>query len=101
VYLLAGDERVFQQITEVFALRRLIGKYAEATVFQAAFCLLLYNMVQVMRGYMLRSTPTRVYARRGVAEHAFLRRANENSPRECSWCRRQCWWPRMRRSCRV
>jgi hypothetical protein len=44
-----GIERVFQQITEVFALRRLIGSTPPATVFQAAFCLLLYNMVQVLR----------------------------------------------------
>jgi Transposase DDE domain len=44
-----GIERVFQQITEVFALRRLIGSTPQATVFQAAFCLLLYNMVQVLR----------------------------------------------------
>jgi hypothetical protein len=47
-----GIERVFQQITEVFALRRLIGSTPQATVFQAAFCLLLYNMVQVIRGYI-------------------------------------------------
>jgi len=38
-----GIEQVFQQITEVFALRRLIGSTPQATVFQAAFCLLLYN----------------------------------------------------------
>ena len=45
-----GIERVFQQITEVFALQRLIGTTPQATVFQAAFCLVLYNMVQVVRG---------------------------------------------------
>jgi Transposase DDE domain len=47
-----GIERVFQQITEVFSLRRLIGSTPQATVFQAAFCLLLYNMVQILRGYV-------------------------------------------------
>jgi hypothetical protein len=47
-----GIEQVFQQITEVFALRRLIGSTPQATVFQAAFCLLLSNMVQVLRGYI-------------------------------------------------
>jgi len=52
-----GIERVFQQITEVFALRRLIGSTPQATVFQAAFCLLLYNMVQVLRGYIARTQP--------------------------------------------
>jgi hypothetical protein len=43
-----GIERVFQQITEVFALRRLIGSTPQATVFQAAFCLLLYNRLVVL-----------------------------------------------------
>ena len=52
-----GIERVFQQITEVFALRRLIGSTPQATVFQAAFCLLLYNMVQVLRGYIAAAPP--------------------------------------------
>jgi hypothetical protein len=52
-----GIERVFQQITEVFALRRLIGSTPQATVFQAAFCLLLYNMLQVLRGYIASARP--------------------------------------------
>jgi hypothetical protein len=47
-----GIERVFQQITEVFALRHLIGSTPQATVFQAVFCLLLYNLIQVVRGYV-------------------------------------------------
>lgn len=42
----------FQRITEVFQLRRLIGSTPEATVFQAAFCLLLYDVVMVTRGYV-------------------------------------------------
>jgi hypothetical protein len=52
-----GIERVFQQITEVFSLRRLIGSTPQATVFQAAFCLLLYNMAQVVRGYIAAAQP--------------------------------------------
>jgi hypothetical protein len=52
-----GIERVFQQITEVFALQRLIGSTPQATVFQAAFCLVLYNMVQVLRGYIAAARP--------------------------------------------
>ena len=52
-----GIEQVFQQIPEVFALRRLIGSTPQATVFQAAFCLLLYNMVQVIRGYVAAAQP--------------------------------------------
>jgi hypothetical protein len=47
-----GIERVFQQVTEVFHLQQLIGSSAQATVFQGAFCLLLYNMIQLIRGYL-------------------------------------------------
>jgi Transposase DDE domain len=45
-------ERVFQQITEVFHLQSLIGTTPQGTVFQFAFCVLLYNMVQVVRAYV-------------------------------------------------
>jgi hypothetical protein len=44
-----GIERMFQQVTEVFHLATLIGGSPEASVFQFAFCLLLYNMIQVVR----------------------------------------------------
>jgi hypothetical protein len=44
-------ERVFQQITEVFHLQTLIGTTPQGTVFQFAFCVLLYNMVQIVRAY--------------------------------------------------
>ncbi len=47
-----GIERVFQQVTEVFHLQRLIGSTPQATVFQGAFCLLLYNFIQVIKGYI-------------------------------------------------
>ena len=47
-----GIERVFQQITEVFHLNRLIATTPEGTLFQLSFCLLLYNMIQVVRGYV-------------------------------------------------
>jgi Transposase DDE domain len=47
-----GIERVFQQITEVFYLQTLIGTTPQGTVFQCAFCLLLYNLVQVVRAYV-------------------------------------------------
>ena len=53
VYLMRwGIERVFQQITEVFELRRLIGTTPQGTVFQLSFCLLMYNLIQVVRGYI-------------------------------------------------
>jgi hypothetical protein len=47
-----GIERMFQQVTEVFQLQRLIGGTPQATVFQCAFCLLLYNVIQVVRAYV-------------------------------------------------
>ncbi len=50
LYLLRwGIERVFQQVTEVFGLKHLIGSSPEASVFQFGFCLLLYNLLQVVR----------------------------------------------------
>lgn len=52
VYLMRwGIERVFQQVTEVFELKKLIGSTPPAGIFQASFCLLLYNMIQVARAY--------------------------------------------------
>jgi hypothetical protein len=47
-----GIERVFQHITEVFDLQRLIGTTPKGTLFQLAFCLLLYNQIQVVRRYV-------------------------------------------------
>jgi hypothetical protein len=47
-----GIERVFQQVTEVFPLKRLIGGSAQASIFQLAFCLLLYNIIHVLRAHV-------------------------------------------------
>jgi hypothetical protein len=47
-----GIERIFQQVTEVLHLGRLIGTTPKATVFQAALCFLLFNMIQVIRAYV-------------------------------------------------
>lgn len=44
-----GIERVFQQVTEVFGLKGLIGGTPQATIFQFAFCLLLSNVLQTIR----------------------------------------------------
>jgi hypothetical protein len=53
VYLMRwGIENVFQQVTEVFHLRRLISSSPQGTIFQFSFCLLLYNLLQVVRGYL-------------------------------------------------
>jgi Transposase DDE domain len=47
-----GIEKLFQRVTEVFDLRHLIGGSPQATVFQAAFCFLLSNVIQTVRGYI-------------------------------------------------
>jgi hypothetical protein len=63
VYLMRWQiENVFQQITEVFELRHLVGCAPQATVFQASLCLVIYNMLQLMRGYIAaaRPEPTKV-----------------------------------------
>lgn len=47
-----GIEQMFQKVTEVFNLKTLIGSSPRATVFQASFCFLLYNITQVIRAYI-------------------------------------------------
>jgi hypothetical protein len=66
-----GIAQVFHQITEVFALPRLSGGTPQATVFQAAFCLVLYNLVQVVRGYMAAAQPQPCLAETLSAEQIF------------------------------
>src|SRR5207248_1144363 len=55
-----GIERVFQQVTEVFGLQGLIGSSPEATLFQFSFCLVLYNILQVVRAYVAQASNHRV-----------------------------------------
>jgi hypothetical protein len=45
-------ERLFQQVTEVFELQRLIGSSPQAAILQASICLTLYNIIQLIRGYV-------------------------------------------------
>ena len=45
-------ERVFQQVTEVFQLQSLIGSTPQGALFQFSLCLLLYNIIQIVRGYI-------------------------------------------------
>ena len=47
-----GIERLFQKVTEVFHLRALVSARANGTVFQAALCLLLYNLTVVIRAHV-------------------------------------------------
>jgi hypothetical protein len=45
-------ECVFQKITEVFHLQNLISTTPVGTVFQFAFCMLLYNIIQLLTQYL-------------------------------------------------
>lgn len=45
-------ERMFQKVTEVFGLNHLIGSTPQGSLFQFAFCMVLYNMIQVVRAYV-------------------------------------------------
>jgi hypothetical protein len=47
-----GIERMFQQVTQTFALDHLIGCSPRAVLFQFALCLLMYNLAQVLRRYV-------------------------------------------------
>lgn len=47
-----GIERLFQKVTEVFHLQALVSARENGTVFQAALCLLLYNLTVVVRAYV-------------------------------------------------
>jgi len=64
-------ENVFQQITEVFELRHLIGSAPAATVFQASLCLVIYNLLQVIRGYVAAGCPEPVRLEELSAEKLF------------------------------
>lgn len=50
-----GIENVFQQITEVFGLARLIGSTPQARVFQLSLCLVLYNLTQAIRAFVAKT----------------------------------------------
>jgi hypothetical protein len=47
-----GIEQVFQQVTETFSLKHLIGSSPKATLLQFSYCLLLYNLLQLIRSYV-------------------------------------------------
>jgi hypothetical protein len=52
-YLQRGTiEGVFQKITEVFSLDKLIASQPKGTVFQLSFCLLLYNAIVVLGSHL-------------------------------------------------
>jgi hypothetical protein len=47
-----GIETMFQRVVQTFDLRHLIGATPQATIFQAAYCLLLYNIMLTIRDYV-------------------------------------------------
>lgn len=47
-----GIEQMFQEVTETFSLEHLIGSSPRAAVFQASLCLLMYNLIQVVKTYV-------------------------------------------------
>jgi hypothetical protein len=47
-----GIERMFQEVTETFSLKHLIGCSPQAVLFQFAFCLLMYNLTQVLKRHV-------------------------------------------------
>lgn len=49
-------EGVFQEITEIFGLARFVGSSPQATVFQAAICLMLYNAAGVVQRVLAAAT---------------------------------------------
>jgi hypothetical protein len=50
-------ETVFQEVTTIFGLRKLIGSTPEATAFQAAFCMVVYNAIMVVKSYVAAVQP--------------------------------------------
>jgi hypothetical protein len=49
-----GIEQLFQQVTETFSLSHLIGSSPKAVLLQFAYCLLLYNLMQLIKIYVAR-----------------------------------------------
>jgi hypothetical protein len=55
-------EQAFQQVTEVFALAKLIGSSPRGIIFQGALCLLIYNLTLTIKGYVAHAGQQQVSA---------------------------------------
>lgn len=55
-----GIEYLFQEVTEVFGLQGLISSSPQGCIFQFAFCLVLYNLIQVVRAYVAQGQERKV-----------------------------------------
>jgi hypothetical protein len=51
-----GIETMFQQVVQTFDLRRLIGGTAQATIFQAILCFLVYNVTLTIRDFIAQAS---------------------------------------------
>jgi hypothetical protein len=50
-------ETVFQDVTVIFGLRKLIGTTPEGTAFQAALCMVVYNAIMVVKSHVAAVQP--------------------------------------------
>ena len=91
-----GIEGVFQKITEVFGLHKLIASKPKGTVFQLAWCLLLYNVVVVLCSHLAAGQELEVEA---VSKEMVFREVREEVaalvklvPEADAWRRCCRWW---------
>lgn len=85
-------EQVFQQITETFSLSHLIGSHPKAVLFQFSYCLLLYNLMQVIKAYV--AEDGKVLARQVSMYYLFDTVRKELT----AWaCHVRSDWPRLQR----
>jgi len=61
-YLLRWEiECMFQKVTEVFDLQKLIGSTPNGMIFQSAFCFVMYNLIEVVRAYVAQAAGKAVH----------------------------------------
>jgi hypothetical protein len=74
-------EAVFQQVTETFSLSHLMGCGPRAVILQFAFCLLLYNLMQVIKLYVAQDG--KVLAGMVSMHYLFIATSNELTAWAC------------------
>lgn len=57
-----GIEQMFQEVTETFSLKHLIGCQPRGVLFQFSLCLLMYNLVRVLKAYVAADGQVKVEA---------------------------------------
>lgn len=87
-----GIERVFQEVTQTFSLEHVIGCKPKAVLLQFSFCLLLYNLMQVVKGYVAQDGKVKP----GTVSMFYL--FNDVRTELTAWAyHTQGVWPRMQR----